>query len=79
MNKFHLFLLFVFAFICFLPLMLVPTAVFWVCWSWYGLGEKYFNFLPEQFHVIPFWDIFLMMVVVSIVGRLFEYKVEVRK
>lgn len=79
MNKFHLFLLFVFAFICFLPLMLIPAGVFWFFWSYYGLGSTYFNFLPSQFHYIPFWDVFFLMLVISIVGRLFEYKVEIKK
>ncbi len=67
------------AFVCFIPLMFIPAGVFWVCWSWYGLGATYFNFLPEQFHVIPFWDVFLTMLMVSIVGRLFEFKVEVNQ
>ena len=32
------------------------SVPFWVCWTYAGLGEKYFTFLPYEWHSIPFWD-----------------------
>ena len=43
---------------------------FWVCWTWFQIGETYFDFLPYRWHVIPFWHcigIFISIAVVKIV------------
>ena len=28
---------------------------FYICWTFCGLGKRYFYFLPEQYQSIPFW------------------------
>jgi len=30
---------------------------FWLCWTVWDIGEKYFYFLPEVYTNIPFWSI----------------------
>ncbi len=29
---------------------------FWICWTVCDIGKTYFNFLPEQWQSIPFWN-----------------------
>ena len=47
--------------------MVVP---FWVCWTHYGLGVKYFYFLPPVFQVIGFWACVGLFTVISILKGL---------
>ena len=28
---------------------------FWLCWTVFGIGEKYFYFAPDVYHGIGFW------------------------
>ena len=39
---------------------------FWYLWTCYGLGEKYFYFLPAVFQNIGFYDSVGLFVIVSI-------------
>lgn len=32
------------------------TVPFWVIWTYFGIGKKYFYFLPTQFQSIPFLE-----------------------
>ena len=29
---------------------------FWICWTAFGLGAKYFYWMPEVYQRIPFWN-----------------------
>ena len=42
------------------------SVPFWICWSTCGIGKTYFGFLPQQFHVIPFWNCVGLFIVVGI-------------
>lgn len=45
---------------------------FWLCWTVCGIGKGYFQFLPEQWQSIPFWDcVGIFMVVTLIRCKLF--------
>ena len=34
----------------------VSLAVpFWLCWTHYGIGELYFDFLPAKWQTLPLW------------------------
>ena len=39
---------------------------FWICWTLFGVGTKYFYFLPEPFHVISFWSCVGLFIVFGI-------------
>ena len=39
---------------------------FWVIWSVMGLGEKYFYWLPEVYHSVPFWDCVGLFMIIGI-------------
>ncbi len=39
-----------------LALKISLAIPFWLIWTVWGLGVKYFPFLPIQFQVIPFWN-----------------------
>ena len=39
---------------------------FWICWSWGGIGKKYFYFVPEVFQSIPFWNCVGLFIVIAI-------------
>lgn len=39
---------------------------FWLCWTYYGLGAAYFDFLPAKYQSLPFWHCVGLFVVVSI-------------
>lgn len=43
------------------------SVPFWVCWTAYGLGAKYFYWLPEVYHDIPFWNCVGLFVTISII------------
>jgi len=43
------------------------SVPFWVCWTWFGIGEKYFYFLPQIFQIIPFWDSVGLFLVLAII------------
>jgi len=43
------------------------SVPFWICWTYYGLGAMYFDFLPAKYHAIPFLHcVGLFIVVVSL-------------
>jgi hypothetical protein len=39
---------------------------FYFFWSSYGIGSRYFDFLPAKYQLIPFWDCVGLFVVMSI-------------
>lgn len=39
---------------------------FWFCWTVLGLGQLYFDFLPQKFQSIPFWNCVGLFTVISI-------------
>ena len=49
---------------------LLPALIFWIAWTWYGIGATYFSFLPEQFHSIPFWDSFFLLMAIGTVANM---------
>ena len=47
---------------------------FWVIWTLGGIGETYFDFLPTQFHAIPFWHCVGIFITVPIIKLIFVPK-----
>ena len=47
---------------------------FWICWTSYGIGQKYFTFLPSQWQSIPFWDCLGLFISVSVIKCVFVPK-----
>jgi len=47
--------------------MAVP---FWFCWTYYGIGTKYFYFLPSVYQVIGFWACIGLFTVLGILKSL---------
>lgn len=39
---------------------------FWFCWSFCGLGETYFYWLPAVYQILPFWHVVGLFIVLSI-------------
>lgn len=39
---------------------------FWLCWTVFGIGQRYFYFLPPVFHEIAFWNVVGLFLVVGI-------------
>ncbi len=39
---------------------------FWLCWTWWGVGVKYFYWLPEIYQIIMFWDCVALFIVIAI-------------
>jgi hypothetical protein len=39
---------------------------FWICWTYMGIGEKYFYFIPEVYLNIPFWNCVGLFIVIKI-------------
>ena len=39
---------------------------FWLIWSVWDVGEKYFYFLPTVYHYIPFWECVGLFIVIGI-------------
>lgn len=44
---------------------------FWICWSICGIGGTYFEFLPEKWQSIPFWNCIGLFMSVSIIKTVF--------
>jgi len=42
------------------------SVPFWFIWTFCGIGEKYFYFLPTVYHSIPFWSSVGLFMVVGI-------------
>lgn len=42
------------------------SVPFWICWTSYGIGSQYFNFLPTQWQSIPFWNCVMLFTIISI-------------
>lgn len=47
------------------------AAPFWFIWTVWGLGEKYFYFLPKVYHGPGFWDCVGVFMVVPILRLIF--------
>lgn len=46
----------------------VSLAVpFWLCWTFFGIGAKYFYWLPAIYQRIPFWDCVGLFIAISII------------
>jgi hypothetical protein len=48
---------------------------FWIAWTNCGIGERYFYFLPEVYHDVPFWDCVGVFLVVGIIKGVFVPKI----
>lgn len=49
--------------------LIVSTSLavpFWACWTWGGLGKRYFYFLPDVFLSIPFWNCVGLFIIISV-------------
>lgn len=58
--------------------LLVNTSLsipFWIFWTRFGVGQKYFSFLPEVWQSIPFWDCIALFVSVSVIQAVFVPKI----
>ena len=44
---------------------------FWMIWSYWGLGEKYFAFLPKIYLNLDFWDCLGLFIAVPILYAIF--------
>ena len=42
------------------------SVPFWFFWTYIGIGQTYFYFVPVVFKSIPFWDCVGLFVVISI-------------
>jgi hypothetical protein len=47
---------------------------FWIIWTRYELGAKFFSFLPEVYFNVGYWEIVGFFTCVSILKRLFTPK-----
>jgi len=47
------------------------SVPFWFCWTVCGLGQKYFYWLPETYHAIPFWNCVGLFILASILKLVF--------
>lgn len=45
----------------------IGAIPFWFLWTYCELGRLYFNFLPVQFHSLPFWDTVGLFLVISVI------------
>ena len=43
---------------------------FWICYSYCGLGSKYFYWLPEVYQYVSFWNCVGLFICVSILKSL---------
>lgn len=48
---------------------------FWLIWTKFGIGEKYFYFLPEVYQSISFWDCVGLFIAVPIAYSVFIPKI----
>lgn len=44
---------------------------FWICWTVFDIGITYFDFLPTQWQVIPFWHCVGIFISVSVIKTIF--------
>ena len=44
---------------------------FWVIWSVFGTGGKYFYFLPQIYHRIPLWHCICLFLCIELIRNLF--------
>ncbi len=47
------------------------SVMFWLCWTYCGLGAKYFYQLPERYQSIPFWNCVGLFIILSILKGMF--------
>lgn len=50
------------------------ACAFWLCWTVFGIGAIYFNFLPPVWQSIPFWNCVGLFFSVSIIKSVFVPK-----
>jgi len=43
------------------------SVPFWLCWSQFGLGRLYFDFLPRKYQWLPFWHCVGLFIVIGII------------
>jgi hypothetical protein len=43
------------------------SVPFWICWTWGGIGEKYFSWLPLVYQSISFWNCVGLFIVIAII------------
>jgi hypothetical protein len=56
-------------FVLLLPIIiLLPALGLWFSWTYMEIGTTYFSFLPVQFHSVPFWDCFLLIMAFGTIG-----------
>jgi hypothetical protein len=44
---------------------------FWLCWTTFGIGDRYFYWLPEVYRVISFWNCVGLFICASIIKGTF--------
>ena len=47
---------------------------FWIAWTKYELGEKFFYFLPEVYYNVGYWEIIGVFTCTSILKRMLTPK-----
>jgi len=48
------------------------SVPFWLCWTYFGVGEKYFYWLPPVYRSIPFGSCIALFISISILGSLLQ-------
>lgn len=43
------------------------SVPFWVVWTYFGIGAKYFYWLPAVYQRIPFWECVGLFIAISII------------
>lgn len=49
---------------------LVLSVPFWICWTFFGIGQKYFYFVPAVYQHIPFWNCVGLFIISGIIKGL---------
>jgi len=44
---------------------------FWLCWTVFGIGQTYFDFIPLKYQSIPFWNCVGLFMVIGILKGTF--------
>ena len=52
-------------------LFTASTAVpFWIVWTYFGIGVKFFYFLPNVYHSVSFWECVGLFTAIGILKRI---------
>lgn len=49
-----------------LLLVMSLSVPFWLIWTVFDFGERYFYFVPETYHSLPFWHCVGLITVIGI-------------